>query len=46
MINAMIEPGAAGPFRPAFMMEKNRIAQALPTIGAMMTTGFIRMYGK
>ena len=44
--NAIMDPGAAGPFRPAFMMEKNRIAQALPTIGAMMTTGFIRMYGK
>ena len=44
--NAMMEPGAGGPERPAPVRVKNRIAAALPSMGAMMTIGFIRIYGK
>ena len=44
--NAMMEPGEEGPFRPQPVSMKNAMAHMFPTIGAMMTTGFISMYGK
>ena len=43
---AMIDPGEDGPISPHFVNVKNVIAQMLPTIGAMITIGFIRIYGK
>ena len=44
--NAMMEPGAAGETRPHFMMVNQKMATMLPTMGAMMTMGFMRTYGK
>ena len=43
---AMIEPGDAGPTSPAFVRLYQKIAAILPAIGAMITSGFISMYGK
>ncbi len=43
---AIIEPGEAGPMRPHPVRENQAIAQKLPTIGAMITLGFIKTYGK
>ena len=45
-MKAMIDPGEAGPFRPQPVMRNHVIAQMFPTIGAMITTGFISTYGK
>ena len=42
----MIDPGEDGPTSPHPVNVKNVIAQMLPTIGAMITIGFIRIYGK
>ena len=43
---AIIDPGLAGPFNPQLNNVKNAIAQIFPTIGAIITTGFIKIYGK
>ena len=42
----MMEPGEAGPFRPHPVTVNQVIAAMFPTIGPIMTAGFIRMYGK
>ena len=43
---AMIDPGDAGPTRPQSVRLNQKIAAIFPRIGAMITSGFIRMYGK
>ena len=43
IIYAMREPGDAGPTSPAFVRLYQKIAAMLPTIGAMITSGFIRI---
>ena len=44
--NAMIEPGEAAEVRPAPVKLYHAMAHMLPTIGAMMTLGFMSTYGK
>ena len=44
--NETIEPGLAGPIKPAFITMNQKIAQKLPTIGPIITSGFAKTYGK
>ena len=43
---AMIEPGEAAEVSPAPVKLNQAMAHMLPTIGAMMTLGFMSTYGK
>ena len=44
--NAMIDPGDAAEVRPAPVKLNHAMAHMLPTMGAMMTLGFMSTYGK
>ena len=41
-----MEPGDAGPTRPQSIILNQKIETILPIIGAMITSGFIKIYGK
>ena len=43
---AIIEPGDAGPTRPQPVILNQKMPATLPKMGAIMTSGFIRIYGK
>ena len=43
---AMIDPGEAGPTRPHPVILNQNMAAILPMMGAMITRGFMRIYGK
>ena len=40
--NETIEPGLAGPIKPAPIIINQKIAQKLPTIGPIITRGFAK----
>ena len=39
IINEIIEPGLAGPIKPASIIINHKIAQKFPTIGPIITNG-------
>ena len=44
--NETMDPGLAGPINPAPIIMNQKIAQKLPTIGPIITSGFAKTYGK